>query len=110
MLPHLFLPTLSFYKKFYLGLCIRFEKSFININYINFCSRPAQPVISNILTSEWFSGPLLRALLLTDRKALLYGEKQRNDLMPYQFSVKIVAALKYFSLLTCKRYALIVDL
>ena len=69
---------LYFYKKFYLMPSIRSEKFVIKINYINFCSRPTQPLISNILTLEWFAGPLLRALLLTDREALLSGE----NLMP----------------------------
>ena len=53
-------------------------------------------------------GPLLRALLPADREALLYGEKQTSNLMPPQFDVSMVAALKYFSQLTCKRYAVIV--
>ena len=39
-------------------------------------------------------GPLLRALLPTDRKALLYCEKQKSNLMPHQFNVTLVAALK----------------
>ena len=40
--------------------------------------------------------PLLRALLPPDREALLYGEKQKSNLMPHQFNVTMVAALKYF--------------
>ena len=42
-------------------------------------------------------GSLLKALLPTDREALLYGEKQTSNLMPHQFDVPMVAALKYFS-------------
>ena len=38
-------------------------------------------------------GPLLRALLPTDRKALLCYEKRRSNLMPHQFNVTMVAAL-----------------
>ena len=55
-------------------------------------------------------GPLLKALLSADREALLYGEKQRNNFMPHQFNVTMTAPLKYFSLLTWKKYAVIAGL
>ena len=51
---------------------------------------------SNFRNFRMVCGPLLRALLPTDREALLYCEKQRSNLMSHQVNVTVVAALNYF--------------
>ena len=47
-------------------------------------------------------GPLLRALLPTDGEALLYGKRQKNNLMPHQFNVTMIADRPLAQLLSAR--------
>ena len=42
-------------------------------------------------------GPPLSALPPTDREALLYGKKQRGNLMTHQFNITMVSALIFLA-------------